>query len=91
MLKAFRMISIIEGVSLIVLLLVAMPAKYYFGYSGAIWPVGMTHGILWSFYFILSLSVSHKENWTVPFWLLTLLASVVPFAFFFLDRKLKRS
>ena len=38
----------------------------------------------------LSLLVSHKQNWSVMFWLLVLVASVIPFAFFVLDVGLKR-
>jgi integral membrane protein len=90
MLNTFRMLSLIEGSSLIILLFIAMPAKYHFGYFDAVWLVGMTHGLLWLAYVALSLPVSHKQNWSVTFWMLVLLASVVPFACFFLDGKLKR-
>lgn len=88
MLKLFRMLGFIEGLSLITLLFIAMPAKYHFGYD-FLWPVGMTHGVLWLAYSFLSLMVSHKQNWSVMFWLLVLLSSVTPFGFFFLDAKLK--
>lgn len=89
MLKFFRTLSFIEGLSLITLLFVAMPAKYQLGYD-FLWPVGMTHGLLWLTYFLLSLLVSHKQKWSVMFWLLVLLSSVTPFACFFLDARLKR-
>jgi len=89
MLNLFRKLSLIEGVSLLVLLFMAMPAKYHFGFFDIVWQVGMIHGLLWSAYFIGSLIVSHKQNWSVGFWLLVLFASVIPFACFFLDRKLK--
>ena len=89
MLKIFRMLSLVEGISLLVLLFIAMPAKYQFGYFDAIFYVGMTHGLLWTAYFVLSLMVSHKQGWSVFFWLFVLFASVAPFACFFLDKKLK--
>ena len=91
MLPFFRKLSLVEGLSLIVLLLIAMPAKYHFGYVDSIWMVGMTHGLLWLAYFVVSLVVSHQQNWSILFWLVTLLASIMPFACFFLDRKLKVS
>ena len=91
MLKTFRTLSLIEGFSLIILLLIAMPAKYQFGFFDIVWLVGMTHGVLWLAYLSMSLIVSHKENWSVMFWLLVLFASVVPFACFFLDSKLKQT
>ena len=90
MLSFFRILSLIEGLSLIVLLLIAMPAKYHFGYVDSIWMVGMTHGILWLVYFVFSLAVSHHQKWSVMFWLAALFASVIPFGCFFLDPKLKK-
>lgn len=89
MLSFFRKLSLIEGLSLIALLLIAMPAKYHFGVVDSIWIMGMTHGILWLTYFLVSLTVSHQQNWSVVFWLIVLFASVIPFACFVLDRKLK--
>ena len=91
MLPFFRKLSLVEVLSLIVLLLIAMPAKYHFGYVDSVWMVGMTHGILWLAYFVVSLVVSHQQNWSILFWLVTLFASIMPFACFFLDRKLKVS
>ncbi len=89
MLRTFRYLSVIEGLSLIVLLFIAMPARYQFGISGVVPVVGWTHGILFLLYFAMSLIVSHQREWSVPFWLLVLLVAVVPFACFFLDRKLR--
>ncbi|MDH3974838.1 MAG: DUF3817 domain-containing protein [Deltaproteobacteria bacterium] len=90
MLKIFRMVSIIEGLSLIALMCIAIPAKYYFKYFDIVWDVGMAHGILWTIYFILSLVVSHLEKWKVTLWIAALFASVIPFASFLLERKLKK-
>ncbi len=90
MLNAFRTLSIIEGLSLITLFMIAMPAKYYFAAFDIIWVVGMIHGILWMAYVVFSLAVSHKQGWSVMFWLLVIVASVVPFACFILDRELKK-
>jgi integral membrane protein len=89
MLRSFRLLSLIEGLSLLVLLFVAMPAKYQFGHD-FVWPVGMTHGVLWMAYVLASLLVSHLLKWSVGAWLLALLSSVVPFGFVLLDRRLKR-
>jgi integral membrane protein len=88
MLKFFRLLGLVEGFSLIILLFIAMPAKYQFGYN-FVSQVGMTHGVLWLTYVTLSLPVSHKQKWSVMFWMLVLLCSITPFAFFVLDRRLK--
>lgn len=90
MLKAFRVLSFIEGLSLIALFFIAMPLKYYFNVPEAVPVVGPIHGLLFMAYFFMSLSVSHKEEWSVGFWLLVLLASLVPGACFVLDWKLKK-
>ena len=89
MLKTFRILSLIEGLSLLALLFIAMPAKYHFGYD-FIFLVGMTHGVLWISYVILSLAVSHQQRWSVMKWLMALGASVIPFACIFIDKRLKR-
>jgi integral membrane protein len=91
MLPFFRILSLIEGLSLIVLLLIAMPAKYHFAYVDSIWLVGMTHGVLWLVYFVVSFAVSHQQKWSVIFWLMALFTSITPFGCFILDRKLKAS
>lgn len=88
-LNIFRRLSIIEGLSLLFLLLIAMPAKYQFNITGIVPIAGMTHGCLWLGYIVLSLVVSHQQKWSVAFWLTTLAASVIPFACFILDKKLK--
>lgn len=88
MLSFFRTLSFIEGLSLVALL-IAMTAKYQFGYVNSIWQVGMTHGVLWLAFFVVSLVVSHQQKWSVVFWMMALFASVIPFAFIFLDGKLK--
>ncbi len=89
MLKTFRVVSMLEGLSLIALLFVAMPAEYYFGYYDILWNTGMTHGILWTIFFVMSLAVSYKEKWPVTFWITAVVASVTPFGCFYLERKLK--
>jgi integral membrane protein len=89
MLKFFRLLGLVEGFSLIILLFIAMPAKYQFGYN-FVWQVGMTHGVLWLTYVTLSLPVSHKQKWSVMFWMLVLLCSITPLAFLVLDRRLKQ-
>lgn len=89
MLDAFRLLSLIEGLSLITLLFIAMPARYLLGVD-FVWPVGMAHGVLWLAFVAMSLLVSHLQRWSVLAWLLALLCSVVPFGFLVLDARLRR-
>ena len=87
--KGFRTLSLIEGVSLLVLLFIAMPAKYKFGFDAAVFYAGITHGVLFLIYMVASLGVSHKQGWSIVKWLGVFLAGVVPFGFLVVDRMLK--
>ena len=89
MLNLFRLLSLVEGLSLLTLLFIAMPAKYQFGHD-FVWPVGMAHGVLWLAYVLASLVVSHLQRWSVLAWAGALVCSVLPFGFILLDRRLKR-
>ncbi|MDN3647861.1 DUF3817 domain-containing protein [Reinekea marina] len=81
MLKAFRAISVLEGLSYLVILGVT------FGFISREWVMvlGLTHGALFTLYFVASLIVTHKMAWPVWGWLLLLLVSIVPFAFIALE------
>lgn len=90
MLKTFRLLSLVEGLSLLTLLFIAMPAKYQFGHD-FVWPLGMAHGVLWMAFVLMSLAVSHVLRWSVLAWVMALACSVVPFGFVWLDARLKRA
>lgn len=89
-LEQFRKLALAEGVSFLVLLLIAMPLKYMAEVKGVVPAIGAIHGALFLGYFIFSLMLSHRLNWSVAFWLLVLLASIVPAGTFALDFKLKK-
>lgn len=90
MLQSFRFISVIEGLSLMALLFIAMPAKYYFDTPALMPYVGMTHGLLWMLYVITSLNVSHHQKWSVFYWLGVLVLSVLPCGFLLLEWLLRK-
>lgn len=77
MLKIFRVASLLEGFSYLVILCVSLNIIS----REFVYVIGMTHGVLFLGYFILSLLASHQQGWSVVVWLLVLLAAVVPFAF----------
>ena len=87
--QTFRLISLIEGLSLLTLLLIAMPLKYQFGIAEAVFYVGITHGCLFLLYMVMSLSISHQQQWSIIKWLAVFFAGVVPFGFLLVDRQLK--
>ncbi len=89
--KLFRTISLIEGCSFLLLLLVAMPLKYYYGMPEAVSLAGMVHGILFMIYLSLSLSLAQKHGWPLSEWIIVLVAGMVPFGFLMIDSRLKRA
>lgn len=88
--KLFRLISLVEGVSLLILLLVAVPLRVYAGLHEPVWYVGWTHGILFLVYGAFALGVSHVREWSVGRWLVTFLLGAVPFGFLVVDGQLRR-
>lgn len=88
-LKRFRIISLIEGISMIVLLFIAMPLKYGFDLPLMVKYVGWIHGILFMLYVVVLIPTSRKLGWTFVKTLMGLVASVLPFGPFLFDRKLK--
>ncbi len=87
MIKIFRSISFLEGLSYLVILSVT------FGLIAREWVffLGMTHGVLFFIYLVLSLIVSGKKGWSVLKWLVLFLASVVPFAFILVELYLRKN
>ncbi|MDH5425692.1 MAG: DUF3817 domain-containing protein [Gammaproteobacteria bacterium] len=89
-LKNFRLLAMIEGISLLTLVLIAMPLKYYAGITLVVPVVGMIHGLLFMGFMLASLNISHKLNWPITFWLLVFFSSIVPGGTFLMDLKLKK-
>ncbi len=85
-----RVTGIIEGLSFIILLGIAMPLKYMAGKPEMVSVVGMAHGILFVLYIILSVMAKFEYNWSWKRVLALWVASVVPFGTFYADYKLLR-
>lgn len=86
MLNFFRIASILEGSSYLVILCVSLNIIN----REFVYIIGMAHGVLFFLYFLLSLLLSHKQSWSVMTWFLVLLASIIPFAFLLVDAFLKK-
>ena len=61
MIKLFRLITLLEGISYLLLLFIAVPVKYLMGDESYVKLLGMPHGVLFIAYIILSL-VMRKKN-----------------------------
>ncbi|MBN8653268.1 MAG: DUF3817 domain-containing protein [Cytophagales bacterium] len=89
-LKIFRKVALAEGISFLVLLLIAMPLKYYFGMPMAVKVVGWAHGVLFMAYIVLALSVIKTMKWSWFSTLVALAVSLLPAGTFWLDKSLKK-
>ncbi|MBP9925169.1 MAG: DUF3817 domain-containing protein [Cyclobacteriaceae bacterium] len=88
--RNLRIVGITEGISFLVLLLIAMPLKYYFNYPLAVKWVGSAHGALFILYLLAVVLAIRAMDWGVSGVLLALLASLVPGGTFILDRSLRK-
>ncbi len=86
-LKTFRVISLLEALSFVILLLVAMPIKYILGNPELVRIVGMAHGILFVLYIIGALLFKKKLKWSNQILVVVILCSIIPLGPLYVDRK----
>jgi len=86
MLKYFRVISIVEGFSYLIILSVTLGLIS----RDFVFYLGMFHGVLFMIYLVLSFIVVEKKSWSILAWLALFLASVVPFAFILVELFLRK-
>jgi len=87
--RIFRMIGLAEGSSFITLLFIAMPMKYFMGMPEVVRVVGSIHGVLFVLYVGLLAMLHFRQRWSFSFSLYALIASVIPFGTFMLDKHLR--
>jgi integral membrane protein len=86
-----RFIGFVEGISLLVLLLVAMPLKYVGGMPLPNKIVGWTHGVLFILFLAAAADAATRRGWwSGSFWGKAFLAALLPCGTFVFDRWLKR-
>lgn len=89
-LKLLRKIGIAEGVSFLILLLIAMPLKYWFGQPLAVKYTGWAHGFLFVSYVALAFYAKETYNWPFKKFLLAFMAAWLPLGTFLFDSRLKK-
>ena len=85
-----RIIAIIEGISYLLLLFIAMPLKYMADIPMAVRICGMAHGILFVLFCWCLMDAWSKYKWKTSFAILVFISSLIPFATFWMDGKLKK-
>ena len=89
--KFFRLITLLEGLSYILLLFIAVPLKYGSGDDFLVKLLGMPHGLLFMLYIALALFLKGDYQWKWWQTALILLASIIPFGTFYVDKKYLRA
>ncbi|MGO4906374.1 DUF3817 domain-containing protein [Flavobacterium sp. W20_MBD1_R3] len=89
MLKIFKIVALLEGVSYLVLfsnMLIVKPTNIEL-YKSLLYPIGMAHGILFVSYIILAIMLKFEQNWEFKKFGIICLGSLIPFGTFYIDKK----
>ena len=89
MVKLFKYTAILEGVSFLALfanMLLIKPSNLTL-YKTILFPLGMAHGFLFIGYIVFALLITKAQNWNIKTLFLVLVASLLPFATFFVEKK----
>jgi integral membrane protein len=89
-LNRLRLIGLVEGVSFLVLLFVAMPLKYLAGLPEMVKLVGWAHGLLFVLFVVALVHVAWVVRWPMARIAGAFVASLVPFGTFVLDTRIRR-
>ena len=84
-----RLAGMIEGLSFLILVFVAMPRKYIWGDPTWVRHVGMAHGLLFVVFCFALVEAWKKEGWSLRQALVPFVASLFPFGPFVIDGRLK--
>lgn len=79
----------LEGISYLLLLGLAMPLKYFANKPEAVTIVGMAHGVLFLTYCLALLHAWSDTGWKFSRVCVMFIASLLPFGPFLIDRRLK--
>lgn len=87
MLRTFRMLALVEGVSYLLLFALSMPLKYWAGIREPNIYIGYVHGFLFIAYLVLAIVIWKERNWNGKRLFQLVLASLLPFGTFYLDQR----
>lgn len=85
-----RAAGLVEGVSFLILLGIAMPLKYLAGMPMAVKIVGWIHGVLFILFLIALVQAKRSAGWSVKEAGIVLIAALLPFGPFVIDGRLRR-
>ncbi|WCC44742.1 DUF3817 domain-containing protein [Tenacibaculum finnmarkense] len=89
MINIFKIVSLLEGISYILLLFIAVPIKYLQGDASYVKMLGMPHGVLFVAYIILAIMLKSSQKWNTKTFGIICVLSLLPFGTFFVGKYLK--
>jgi integral membrane protein len=87
MVTFFRVLGWLEGTSLLLLMFVAMPFKYFYHDPSLVRSLGPLHGILFLIYVIAAIRLSLDLMWSKKTLIVCLILSSIPFGTFIFEKK----
>lgn len=93
MVKLFKYIAILEGISFLALfanMLLIKPSNLVL-YKKLLYPIGMSHGVLFIGYVLLAVLIKKSQKWDFKTLFFVLSASLLPLATFFVEKKYLRN
>ncbi len=84
-----RLIAYCKGISLLILIFVAVPLKHFYGNPSLVKSLGPIHGVLFLLFIFNTLSVGIEQHWKfkTTTWKV-LLACIIPFGTFYIDHRI---
>jgi integral membrane protein len=83
----YRVLAYTVGVGLLILVLVAMPLKYFADSPTLVAIVGPLHGFLYMVYLVAAVNLAFRARWSPVKTVLVMLAGTIPFVSFVAERK----
>ena len=90
-LLALRTTGIIEGISFLILLFIAMPLKWIYGQPEMVRYIGSIHGVLTIVYVYLLVKVTAQLQWSLKTAALAFIASLLPLGMLYAEFKIFRN
>lgn len=88
--KHLRLISLIEGVSYLLLLFIGMPLKYGLGISEVNMFLGQSHGLLSIIFLVILLLVFLNKRLSFVMSMIIFVLSLIPFGALYAEKKLRK-
>ena len=89
--NVFRLVGLLEGLSYLLLLFIAVPIKYLAHDESYVKLLGMPHGLLFVAYIVFAILIKDEMSWKSKTFYKVLLASIIPFGTLYIDKKYLRN